>query len=99
MAEADPVHTLPVHLRDTGSSNVRYREQCMQVALGIGCSMFLVDPDNEKVKDFEVFEPEEATCEPINPEAAEGPKGAAGKGKGAKRKAEAPAAKKPRGKK
>ena len=71
----------------------------MQVALGIGHSMFLVDPDSDKVNDFEVFEPEEATCEPANPEAAEGAKGAAGKGKGAKRKAEAPAAKKPRGKK
>lgn len=70
----------------------------MQVALGIGHSMFLVDPDNAKVKDFEVFEPEEATCEPTNPEAAEGAAGK-GKGKGTKRKAEAAAAKKPRGKK
>ena len=41
----------------------------LQVALGIGHSMFLVDPDNEKVKDFEVFEPEEAVCETTNPEA------------------------------
>lgn len=69
------------------------------MALGIGHSIFLVDPDSDKLKGFEVFEPEEATCEPINPEAAEGPKGVASKGKGAKRKAEAPAAKKPRGKK
>lgn len=59
--------------------------------------MFLVDPDSDKVKEFEEFEPEEATCEPTNPE--EGVKGAAAKGKGTKRKADAPAAKKPRGKK
>ena len=71
----------------------------VQVALGIGHSMFLVDPDNAKVQDFEVFEPVEATCEPTNQEAAEGAKGAAGKGKGTKRKAEAPAAKKGKGKK
>ena len=71
----------------------------LQVALGIGHSMFLVDPDSEKVKDFEVFEPEEAVCETTNPEAAEGAKGAAGKGKGTKRKADAPAAKKGKGKK
>ncbi|CAK0738461.1 hypothetical protein CVIRNUC_001046 [Coccomyxa viridis] len=70
-----------------------------QVALGIGHSMFLVDPDSEKVKDFEVFEPEEAVSEATNPEAAEGTKGAAGKGKGTKRKADAPAAKKGKGKK
>ena len=61
--------------------------------------MFLVDPDSEKVKDFEVFEPEEAVSEATNPEAAEGAKGAAGKGKGIKRKADAPAAKKGKGKK
>ena len=67
------------------------------LALGIQCS--LVDPDSEKVKDFEVFEPEEAVSEATNPEAAEGTKGAAGKGKGTKRKADAPAAKKGKGKK
>ena len=66
---------------------------------GIGHSMFLVDPDSEKVKDFEVFEPEEAVSEATNPEAAEGAKGAVGKGKGTKRKADAPAAKKGKGKK
>ena len=71
----------------------------LQVALGIGHSMFLGDPDSEKVKDFEVFEPEEAVCETTNPEAAEGAKGAAGKGKGTKRKADAPPAKKGKGKK
>ena len=71
----------------------------LQVALGIGHSMFLVEPDSEKGKDFEGFEPEEAVSEATNPEAAEGTKGAAGKGKGTKRKADAPAAKKGKGKK
>ena len=67
--------------------------------LALGTQCFLVDPDSEKVKDFEVFEPEEAVSEATNPEAAEGTKGAAGKGKGTKRKADAPAAKKGKGKK
>lgn len=79
--------------------NLKEAELNLQVALGIGHSMFLVDPDSEHVKSFEMFEPEEKTCKPTNPEAAEAAKGAAGKGKGTKRKAEAPSAKKPRGKK
>ena len=47
---------------------------CAQVAMGTGYSLFLVDPTHEAVKALEVWEPEEATCEPANPEAA----GAAG---------------------
>lgn len=36
------------------------------MAMGIGYSMFLVDPEHPKVKDLEVFEPVEAVTEPVN---------------------------------
>jgi hypothetical protein len=36
--------------------------------MGTGYSLFLVDPAHEAVKALEVWEPEEATCEPANPE-------------------------------
>lgn len=34
--------------------------------MGIGYSMFLVDPEHPKVKDLEVFEPVEAVTELVN---------------------------------
>lgn len=65
-----------------------------QVAMGIGYSMFLVDPEHPKVKELEVFEPVEAVTEPVNQPENDNGKGAAkGKGKaaGTKRKADAAA--------
>lgn len=38
--------------------------------MGIGQALFLVDPEHPTIKALDVWEPEEKTCEPINPEAA-----------------------------
>jgi hypothetical protein len=44
---------------------------CVQVAMGFAHSIFLVDPDDEKVKAMPVWE-----CEPVDQEAAPGAAGA-----------------------
>ena len=71
----------------------------MQVDLWMKQSKFLMGPSDQSVMDFEIFEPEDAMCQPSNLEAAKVRKGTIGEGNVRKRttKLKAPVAKKPRG--